>query len=226
MKKPMMKKAIQNEAVIESRPKVLALYQGVLELLDEGADLSALKVSDITDRAGIGKGTAYEYFKRKEDIIAGAVVYDMERHSRAIRQQWEGIPDFNAKVRYTFDWILNGMDEQKAFSRFMYFTSHVDGIGKAVLKCLNSRKIEDISIVLMFRELCARGRDEGQIRNDLGADEAALMLIGDIVTLVMAMEHMRNEKKGPHPDGASLVSIDLEKMKNVLCEGYLSMVSP
>ena len=38
----------------ETRPKVLALYRGVLELLDEGADVNGIKVSDITARAGIG----------------------------------------------------------------------------------------------------------------------------------------------------------------------------
>ena len=50
----------------ETRPKVLALYRGVLELLDEGADVNTIKVSDITAKAGIGKGTAYDYFKSRE----------------------------------------------------------------------------------------------------------------------------------------------------------------
>ena len=54
----------------ETRPKVLALYEAVLKLLDEGADINTLKVSDMTERAGIGKGTAYDYFKSKEEIIA------------------------------------------------------------------------------------------------------------------------------------------------------------
>ena len=63
----------------ETRPKVLALYRGVLELLDEGADVNGIKVSDITARAGIGKGTAYDYFKSREEIIACALLYDVEQ---------------------------------------------------------------------------------------------------------------------------------------------------
>ena len=45
--------------------KVLLIYQAVPQMLKEGADINTLKVSEITERAGIGKGTAYEYFSSK-----------------------------------------------------------------------------------------------------------------------------------------------------------------
>ena len=44
----------------ELAPKVKATYQAVILLLMEGADINNLTVSEITGRAGIGKGTAYE----------------------------------------------------------------------------------------------------------------------------------------------------------------------
>ena len=62
----------------ELKPKVKALYDAVLELLNENADVNALTVADITKRAGIGKGTAYDYFSCKEEIIAGAIIYDAQ----------------------------------------------------------------------------------------------------------------------------------------------------
>ena len=62
----------------ELKPKVKALYDAVLELLNENADVNTLTVSDITKRAGIGKGTAYDYFSCKEEIIAGAIIYDAQ----------------------------------------------------------------------------------------------------------------------------------------------------
>ena len=43
-------------------PKVEALYKAVMELLLEGREVRKMKVSEITEKAGIGKGTAYEYF--------------------------------------------------------------------------------------------------------------------------------------------------------------------
>ena len=41
-------------------PKVTAMYEAVLDLFASGRELTTLKVSEITAKAGIGKGTAYE----------------------------------------------------------------------------------------------------------------------------------------------------------------------
>ena len=49
-------------------PKVKAVYQAVIALFAEGADLNSLTVAEIAEKAGIGKGTVYEYFKNNEYI--------------------------------------------------------------------------------------------------------------------------------------------------------------
>ena len=60
-----------NEKLLLNPPeKVLAMYRAVVDLINEGNDIKVLKVSDITGCAGIGKGTAYEYFSSKEEIIS------------------------------------------------------------------------------------------------------------------------------------------------------------
>ena len=41
----------------EMSSKVIALYQAVVGLFEEGADMSVVTVSEIAARAGIGKGT-------------------------------------------------------------------------------------------------------------------------------------------------------------------------
>ena len=56
--------------------KVLLMYQAVSELLRDQNDIAKIKVADITSRAGIGKGTAYEYFSSKEDLIANALLHE------------------------------------------------------------------------------------------------------------------------------------------------------
>ncbi|MCI8298994.1 MAG: TetR/AcrR family transcriptional regulator [Lachnospiraceae bacterium] len=65
-------------------PKVRAMFEAVLELFASGRELSTLKVSEITARAGIGKGTAYEYFSTKEEIIVGAIEYEATKHFQVI----------------------------------------------------------------------------------------------------------------------------------------------
>ena len=51
----------------------------------EGKSLEALTVSETAARAGIGKGTVYEYFPSKEAMTAAAVCYYMRRELTALQ---------------------------------------------------------------------------------------------------------------------------------------------
>ena len=62
-----------------SSPKVVAMYEAVNELMEEGRYIYSLKISDITSKAGIGKGTAYEYFATKEELLGKAIFYQLHR---------------------------------------------------------------------------------------------------------------------------------------------------
>lgn len=55
------------------------MYEAVNELLEEGRDIYRMKISEITQRAGIGKGTAYEYFSTKEELLGKAIFYQLHR---------------------------------------------------------------------------------------------------------------------------------------------------
>ena len=66
--------------------KVLFMYRAVNDMINEGCDISNMKVADITKRAGIGKGTAYEYFSSKEEIIMKALVFEMMSCFDAVRE--------------------------------------------------------------------------------------------------------------------------------------------
>lgn len=74
--------------------KVLQLYQGVMELILQGVDVRTLKVSDITQKAGIGKGTAYDYFDTREEIIVSAILHVMVCIQEEVGPNWPGVPVF------------------------------------------------------------------------------------------------------------------------------------
>jgi AcrR family transcriptional regulator len=60
--------------------KEIAIFRGLLELLRQGADLASIKASDIAAAAGLGKGTLYNYFASKDEIIAQAIFFHLEEH--------------------------------------------------------------------------------------------------------------------------------------------------
>ena len=65
-----------NEQQRRSREK--AIYEAVLSLGEQGQDLTALTVQQIAEAAGIGKGTVYEYFSSKEEILRELTAYCLD----------------------------------------------------------------------------------------------------------------------------------------------------
>lgn len=78
----------------EYPPKVMQMNKAVLALLEEGKDINSLRVSEITQKAGIGKGTAYEYFKNKEEIIASGMEYNLANQVENLVERESDAKDF------------------------------------------------------------------------------------------------------------------------------------
>lgn len=85
--------------------KVLLMYQAVADMVKEGWDVSKIKVSDITARAGIGKGTAYEYFSSKEEIISNALIYDVQKKREDLARIASAKTGFEKKIRDVLDFV-------------------------------------------------------------------------------------------------------------------------
>lgn len=88
-------------------PKVEALYKAVMELLLEGKEIRKMKVSEITERAGIGKGTAYEYFESREELLIHALDYQQKIWAENIHRELSFHSAFMDKMDCLFDLIDN-----------------------------------------------------------------------------------------------------------------------
>lgn len=95
--------------------KVLLIYQAVPQMLKEGADINTLKVSEITKRAGIGKGTAYEYFSSKEELITRALLFYIEKKVNDIENISESQNSFPDKIHAVLDYVEQNFDDIRGF---------------------------------------------------------------------------------------------------------------
>lgn len=94
-----------DEKIFEPTEKVQKMYEAIAAFVEEKRDLSTVKVSEITSRAGIGKGTAYEYFSSKEEIIVHATIWLC---GQQMNQMVAGISErngFKEKYFYLLEWI-------------------------------------------------------------------------------------------------------------------------
>ncbi len=125
----------------EYLPKEKAVYQAVLALFEEGADISNLTVAEITKKAGIGKGTAYEYFSGKEEMIARAFFYNGEVFCR---QLYEGM----CREKSLYDkvnFVLLAMEQQVARTdcifRLIHMLSDNSSISRWIRELLGEKKM-------------------------------------------------------------------------------------
>ena len=119
-----------------SSEKIVAMYQAVLDLLEEGRDASSLKVIDITNKAGIGKGTAYDYFRSKEEIIVDSILYSMHHAIEEGTKQLEQSKTFQEKILTIFSFLENRGKICDNIKRFMPYWS---GANKELLDSIKEK---------------------------------------------------------------------------------------
>lgn len=137
----------------ELQPKVVALFQAISDFFEEGADMSGLTVAEIAARAGIGKGTVYEYFSNKEDMIAGALYYRMRELCENLRGricQQENLYDKMMQILLTME---EQVKEANSFLHLLQIKESSSEIGRRVKELLEERKSEKNFIMDVFYEM-------------------------------------------------------------------------
>lgn len=139
-------------------PKEKAVYKAVLELFEEGADINNLTVAEITGRAGIGKGTAYEYFSGKEEMIAKAFFYNGEMFCN---QLYEGIrkeKNLSDKVNFVLLEMENQVSRTDCIFRLLHMLSENSSVSRWIRELLKQKKVsEEVPVAGLIRQIL---RDE------------------------------------------------------------------
>lgn len=112
----------------EYSPREIAVFEAVLDLAGQGVNLSAVKVQQIADAAGTGKGTLYEYFKSKEEILKGTVDYCLFRELDKIEAITGQARDFEGLMNDAADYILRLVTQRAVAYKVLAGVMHsVDG---------------------------------------------------------------------------------------------------
>lgn len=146
----------------EPSEKVLAMYQAVIDMINEGWDVNAIKVSDITARAGIGKGTAYEYFSSKEEIITMALGHDVFKKQLEIGKIVDGDGSFAEKVKRIFDYVGEQFGKRQTFCTLVRIGTGSYEISEGIRKEYGrmQENIGHSSLVAVLDRLMEQGRKE------------------------------------------------------------------
>lgn len=164
------------------RQKEIAIYEAVLCLVAQGADLSALKVQQIAEAAGIGKGTVYEYFASKDGILAGLTDYcldgELERLTDALQPCMTLADTIDALLDYLCDLAHTRVASYRLIAQTLGHQQelvHSDGPERL-------KRLQEMGVALL-----GRLRAAGEIDTALTDDYCLFAVMAASITGTLAM---------------------------------------
>lgn len=110
---------IKVENMTNPPDKIQKMFEAVSQLIRDNKTVSEITVREITSLAGIGKGTAYEYFSSKEELIANALMYEYSIKIQMLAKMAFRPKDFKSRCYKIMDWIKENKEYNKMFSHIM-----------------------------------------------------------------------------------------------------------
>ena len=160
----------------KTNEKVLAMYQAVWKLIDEGRDIHRIKVSDITECAGIGKGTAYEYFRSKEEIVSRAIAYDCNQQFELLHQKIKNHHDYKKAMEDCFDWLTENRDRRRLVAQFLKKKDTFPGFPP---RCETNGEVP--MVFEFMKKLILLGREQGMIREEISDYLASIQIFSQFL---------------------------------------------
>lgn len=183
-----MSKITGLETVSELPPKVLLLYDAIFQLFSEGADINNIRVSTITEKAGIGKGTVYDYFDTKEEMITDALMF----HVRNILQELSDIlmdkKSFGEQINCMLDHLEQGKEKQDCLIRYFHIMTDNSELSELVKKRLTTDAFEKYLPISILKQLIKQGIERGEIRSDVSLEYLGYSLFSRVMTYMMCIQ--------------------------------------
>ncbi len=195
-------------------PKVIRMMEAIIELLSEGKEIGALKVSEITMRAGIGKGTAYEYFSDKEEMIATALEYNLGMLIKNLVEREKDAVDFRDMLVRVVEWMADYYKNNAGFMLLfkMTYISHEASseiLAKIHLRCTEKRA----AVGEMIKQVLSVGEEEGTIKK-LHPYYGLTAIISQIMAFSMYLS-----------DEELMREIPEQEAKNAVVEGIIKLLN-
>lgn len=151
------------------RDIALSVRQLVLE-----KGIKDLSITDIVKTAGISRGSIYDYFKTKEDIVFEIMMNDLDNFQKSLSKKFDAKTSTREKVFYFFDFVLNENTKQE---RDVY---------KEYLSVSFTSKNEDMKVfnnkcTVLLKDILTSMITEGINKNELKAN--SLKLINGLIAI-------------------------------------------
>ncbi|MFA7412278.1 MAG: helix-turn-helix domain-containing protein, partial [Tissierellaceae bacterium] len=161
---------------IEYSEKEIAIFDGLVLLMREGANPYSIKVSDIARSANIGKGTIYDYFDSKEEVISKAIIYSMSKEIKGAFERIRSRDQFKDRFYEVLYIIEENLKNKLSLLNILLSSGGIEKFYEylADKECSVTRFMALINGEI--RNLLEMGFNEGLIKSQ-GADYYEIMVV-------------------------------------------------
>ena len=175
--------------------KVIAIYHAVEDFIAEGADLSSMRVSDIAAKAGIGKGTTYEYFTSKEELVVKAMIYLVDSMTKRILHNMEKVDTFQEKFMLLLAEMEEKVKQRACILKYFHMLGDLnlcEPMHDLLLE--NNEEAAKANPMRIIRYLLEQGKQEGIIGESLPKSYMETVLFSKVIAFVVYVDNVFGNK--------------------------------
>ncbi len=174
--------------------KVIAIYHAVEDFIAEGVELSSMRVGDIAAKAGIGKGTTYEYFTSKEELIVKAMIYLVGSMTKRIINNMEKAETFRDKFMLLMDEMEEKVKQRACILKYFHMLSDLNLCQQLQEQLLSSEEAVKANPMRIIRYLLEEGRKEGVIGTNYSQSYMETVMFSKIIGFVVYVDNVFSNK--------------------------------
>lgn len=175
--------------------KVIAIYHAVEDFIAEGADLSTMRVSDIAAKAGIGKGTTYEYFTSKEELVVKAMIYLVDSMTKRILYNMEKVDTFQDKFMLLLAEMEEKVKQRACILKYFHMLGDMNlCVPMHDLLLENNEEAIKANPMRIIRYLLEQGKQEGIIGESLPQSYMETVLFSKVIAFVVYVDNVFGNK--------------------------------
>lgn len=175
--------------------KIISIYHAVEDIIAEGVDLATMRVSDIAAKAGIGKGTTYEYFTSKEELVVKAMIYLVDSMTKRIISNMEKKDGFRDKFMLLLEEMEEKVKQRACILKYFHMLGDLN-LCESMHDLLldNDEEAENANPMRIIRYLLEEGKKEGLIGDKFSQSYMETVMFSKIIAFVVYIDNVFGNK--------------------------------
>ena len=175
---------------IKKTDKVIAIYHAVEDFVAEGAQLSDMRISDIAKRAGIGKGTTYEYFTSKEELVVKAMVYLVGTMTKRIINNMEKLETFQDKFMLLLAEMEEKVKQRACILKYFHMLGDLNLCEQMQEVLLGDKDANESNPMRIIRYLILQGKKEGILGEQYSDSYMETAVFSKVIAFVVYIDNV------------------------------------